>query len=552
MLNMERTFILGNSQAIQELGGIFKEVPELINEVEIHNWVVTLFLDNEVEKIVIEVGKNPLLSLEIGYHIRLSIEDLKGKSLVPILYLSTLSLNVIMSQTQIYSQILATKGVSFSEFDLQSNKAEILHLNGLNETEYITKFLKIIHIQPDETIGRHSLANIWGAYAMDKASNVNALPSDSEFKKKLYFKYLSAFNNTFLLKASPLKVQGYINIGNVDKIEAQDKRILLIDDEADKGWETVLKKVFKTNATDDFVVINEKAKDFDSLSETNKHTIETEIFDLYLIDLRLNGLEEEEILKTEDFSGMKVLQKIKTLNQGNQVVIFTASNKVWNLKALLDAGADGYYMKESPEYNFTRVISEQNYRDFKDNVTQCFSRGYLRDIWKLWINAKNENTNQDINFIAISNTALDMAWEQIRRSYLDFGFLTLFQCIESYANKLFYHDDVSDTYEMNGTTIIDCISDGQNEWVLTYNKDPKNGDYFSSGKEIQKSQQKPTTLYRASCLFHVNYQKGDAFLKDFGSLNKLRNDIAHHGAKGKTTKDDIEKILKIIKEIRIN
>ena len=57
-----------------------------------------------------------------------------------------------MLQTEIYSQILATKGVFFSEFELQSNKTEIEHLIGLNESEYLMKFLKIIHIQPDETV----------------------------------------------------------------------------------------------------------------------------------------------------------------------------------------------------------------------------------------------------------------------------------------------------------------------------------------------------------------------------------------------------------------
>src|SRR5690606_17315684 len=154
--------------------------------------------------------------------------------------------------------------------------------------------------------------------------------------------------------------------------------------------------------------------DFESFSEANKNIINSEKFDLYLVDLRLNGLEEDENLKTKEFSGMKVLQKIKSLNEGNQVIIFTASNKVWNLKSLLDAGADGYYMKESPEYNFSRVISEQNYKDFKENVKACFGRGYLSEVYKHWINAKDIETTTDHNFIAESNIALDIAWEQIK------------------------------------------------------------------------------------------------------------------------------------------
>lgn len=535
---------------MEEFGGTFIEVPNLINEVEIHNWVQTLFQDNEINKVVIEIGENPLLSLQIGYHIRLSIENIKESVLVPILYVSNLSLNSVMLQTDIHSQILATRGVYFSEFDLQPNKLEIEHLVGLNESEYLTKFLKVIHIQPDETVGRHSLANIWGAYAMDKASNANALSEDSEFRKKLYFKYVSAFNNLEKLKPSRLKVIRNINVGNVNKIMAEGKRILLIDDEASKGWETVLRKIFKTSSAEDFVVINEKVKDFEALSVASKSIVESDKFDLYLVDLRLNGLDEDENLKTEAFSGMKVLKKIKSLNEGNQVIVFTASNKVWNLKALLDAGADDYYMKESPEYNFSKTISEQNYKDLKDNVYTCFHRSYLREIFTEWDNTKSKNTNTDRLFIAESETALDIAWEQIKRDYLDFGFLTLFQSIENIANKPYLIDEYNDSLE--GETTIDKTDSAKHEWLMTFVKDKQNGDYFSSGKFIQESHRKPTTLYKVSCLFKIKHKKDEAFLKEIGKLNKLRNDIAHGGTRNTATKEDLIKILKILGEIRNN
>src|SRR5690606_9287577 len=125
-------------------------------------------------------------------------------------------------------------------------------------------------------------------------------------------------------------------------------------------------------------------------------------------------------------------------------------------------------MKESPEYNFPRAVSEQNYQGFKENVAQCFNRSYLREIWSVLMDSKNESTNQDKDLIAESNTALDIAWELIKSDYLDFGFLTLYQCIESYANKIFNYDDVSDTYEIDGTITIDNINTEENEWILTH------------------------------------------------------------------------------------
>jgi DNA-binding NarL/FixJ family response regulator len=547
---MERTFILGNSNSLKELEGTFIEIPMLKSEVEIHDWIIELFYRNEIEKVVIEITNEPKLSLQIGYHIRLSIEKIKEKVLVPIFYVSKLSLNAVMLQTGIYSQILATKGVFFSEFDLESNNVEIEYLKGLSESNYLINFLKIIHILPDETAGRHSLANIWGAYAMDKASNTNALSDDSEFKKTLYFKYVSAFNN--LDKLTPeeqilvvdnkrslktnLKILGNIN---------NAKRVLLIDDEASKGWETVLRKVFKTISSENFVVINEKVKDFEAFSQESKTIINTEKFDLYLVDLRLNGLEEDENLKTEDFSGMKVLKKIKSLNKGNQVIIFTASNKVWNLKALLDVGADGYYMKESPEYNFSNAISKQNYKDFKDNVDKCFERSYLREIYAEWENARSKNTNLNKRFIDESNTALDIAWEQIKTNYLDFGFLTLFQAVESFANKLYLSEDT-----LEGVVTIDKSESEKHKWLMTFKKDNLNGSYFIFGESILDSFNKPTALYKVSCLFKIKYNKDEVFLKEFGKLNKLRNDIAHGTKRVSVKKKDLINILNILGLIR--
>jgi DNA-binding NarL/FixJ family response regulator len=552
---MERTFILGNNNSLKELGGSFIEIPNLKNEVKIHDWIIELFHSNEICKIIIEIEENPLLSLQIGYHIRLSIDNIKERVLIPIFYISKLSLNSIMLETGIYSQIIATKGVSFSEYDLESNKMEIENLNSLNENEYLIKFLKIIHIQPDETVGRHSLANIWGASVMDKASEANALPDDSEFKKRLYFKYISAFNNIEKLKPTQQKIiednkriiKANLKIlGNINK----PKRILLIDDEASKGWEDVLRKVFRTLPSENFVVINEKVKDFEAFSNDSKSVIESEKFDLYLVDLRLNGLDEDENLKTEDFSGMKILKKIKSHNEGNQVIIFTASNKVWNLRALLDAGADGYYMKESPEYNFSNVVSKQNYKDFKANVDKCFERSYLREIYAEWQYTKNKKTNTDRHFIAESDTALDIAWELIKRNYLDFGFLNLFQSIENIANKLYSIDDYNDRLE-EVKTIDKTVGAGNEwEWLMTFNAGRGNGSYFTLGKSIQNSHTKPTALYKVSCLFKIKYQKEEAFLKEIGKLNKLRNDIAHGGTRNSATKKDLIEILKILGEIR--
>lgn len=545
---MEGIFIIGKSKDLKSLSDNFVELPNP-QKIKIHDWVISKLANSDFDKVVIELDENLILSLQIGYHIRLSLQELNRKSLIPILFISSLPLNTIVNTGEIYSHILSSRGTYFSEFeDIETLKKEVGLIEGLTEREYSTKFLKTIKILPDETTGRHSLANVWGAYAMDKAANTNALPADAEFKKELYFKYISAFNNLYKLKASSPNIVGKIAVGDPNFIQSERKRILLIDDEADNGWETVLRKVFKTTNDNDFVVIKEKVKDYEAFSDTSKKIIENNTFDLYLIDLRLNGLEEEDNLNTKEFSGMKVLNKIKSINEGNQVIIFTASNKVWNLKALLDARADGYYMKESPEYNFTRNFSEQNYEKFKEDVHRCFERCYLRDIYKIWKSAVEENKNQKDKFIQESNSMLDIAWSLVKQELLDFGYLTLFQIIELYANRKYNHKDNS--IELEGKKCYMIIEENET-WKLTFNKDSINGNYFSSGEEQNTRQVRPlTNLFKASCLFKFIYKKDDNFLKIFGNLNDLRNKIAHEGSKGKANSENIKKVLEIIKMIR--
>lgn len=556
---MEKIYILGNSKTIEEVGGTFIEIPNLINEVEIHHWVIQLFRDNRIDKILIEIGNNPLLSIQIGYHIRLSIEDLRENVLIPILFVSLPSLNEVILNTGIYSHLLATKGVYFSEFDLESIEREIPHLVSLHENEYLSKFLKIINIQPDETVGRHSLANIWGAFAMDIASNANALPKDSKFKKELYFKYITAFNNIYKLKPALIKVLGQVTIGGPNKIEVQGKKILLIDDEADKGWEVVLRKVFKTSNPEDFVVIKEKVKDFDSLSEANKLIIEKEKFDVYLIDLRLNGLDEDDNLKTEAFSGMKILQKIKSLNKGNQVIIFTASNKSWNLKSLLDAGADGYYLKESPEYNFSKDFSIQNYNKFKYDVKECINMSYLRivdtELNKIRENLKAVFPDNDVIENEV-DSYLNIFFELLKETkkdskYFNYAYIQLFLLIELFITQESIFKDGDNAYVIceNSDVLVQKRNVNKVEQAIMFNTN--NGKYELNRTEYPlKSDNDKTkrldTNFKVSALLMFRYGHTNSSVKKWTEIYTHRNTKIAHYKKDSTSTINIDNILDLI------
>ena len=151
---------------------------------------------------------------------------------------------------------------------------------------------------------------------------------------------------------------------------------------AESGWKDTLKNLF-TNA--EFEYIDRSVLSFEDYTEEEQNKILNEDWDLYLLDLRLGGDKEENIYNTDEFSGMKVLKRIKEHNRGNQVIMFTASNKAWNFKSLLspDAGANGYYIKESPALKLPEQFSLMNITAFITDVNKCFERAYLKEFYDL-------------------------------------------------------------------------------------------------------------------------------------------------------------------------
>jgi hypothetical protein len=414
------------------------------NDIELHDFILLNIKDLAVDKLVIEISKEDLKALKLAYHIRLSLNELRRSSLIPILFVSDKSLKQIISSNGIWSHIFATKGVGYAPYNLA--KIEIQNLEGLGSGEYKTHFLDIINVLPDETVGKHSIANQWGAFVMDKSANTFALLGEKDIMRtfnKLYFKYSDAFNFDYrsLVTKTQTEPDNVIS-GRPNQVKAQGYKILLIDDEADKGWEKVLRKVFCTTNIDDFQVINEQVKDYEAFSTLAKDKIENGNFDLFLIDLRLNGAQEEEVHDVNEFSGAKVLKEIKK-NKGNQVIIFTASNKAWNIEPLLNSGnygADAYYIKESPDYKFTTSLSEANYSNFKSNAEKLLSRNYLRKLFleitdlKKKVNSLKTSTSYSVNFLSEISNFLDQSFDMHYRAGNDrqfaFAYVTLNMIIE--------------------------------------------------------------------------------------------------------------------------
>lgn len=556
---MGKIFILGHNKLITLSGVEYIEIPIFRNDYEIHKWLLSLFKDHDIDKLIIDITNNFKISILLGLHIRLSLTELKNKALIPILYVSFNPLDIIVKEVTIWGHIFATKGIYFSIFNQNSLKKEIEISKGITPDEYKLQFLEIIKIMPNERIGRHSIANIWGAYVMDKAAKTMALQTNESLNKiqsDIYFKYLIAANYDLskLKKSSSRVINKNTNVSGANIIESSGKKILLIDDEADKGWKFVLRKIFKYA---DLHVIDENVTNYNNLTQQSKDIIENTSFDLYLVDLRLNGIREESISQTDDLSGMSVFKKIKSLNDGNQIIIFTASNKVWNQKALFEIGANGYYMKESPEYNFSDNFSLQNYNTFKDEVLNAFNLGFLRSIFtihyecKSFINRDRAYRRSNYQkFYDRTLSQLEIAFTLLKQAknakYLNLAYISYYKILEDYASQYDNFNRSYNSYYVNGIKVIDGTN---NRWKLKFKTQSSNNNrlsYFEIGSEYNNKQ--PTFLAKVSFLLAYKFSKNNNYLKKWGVLNDIRNTVVVHGGRDNNINiGDLLSLLDIIK-----
>lgn len=466
---MEKILVLGNEQTKKWSENIsnslFIQMPVFSLGEDGERKLCEFVISNigcDSKAIVIDVDEisKPELCLAFAMAIRLSILDIKSAALSPILFVSRATQDILTGYK--YSPVILTGSIAF---DLPENANDAIEvMEPLSPIEFRTKFLDVIKIIPNATEGRHSLANQWGADVLSRIVVGNE--TDNELIKKarhsFYFRYVRALSlGTSDIEDTIQEVETTSTPVNIKKIDATGKKILLIDDEADKGWYDVLCKMLLGSI---IVPIKEQVPDYNSFSDNAKSEIESGKYDLIFLDLRINGVAEEDTLRPNDFSGMKILNSIKKLNKGNQVIMFTASNKAWNMKALLDAGADGYYIKESPEYAFPTTYSVSNANELVKTINRCLKRGYLKDVaGEIKQFKKNESTfkYEDKLFSNIS-IQLDVAYSlissAITQQQFAFAYISLEQVFEIITDELI----VIDNYHY----IIDEIQEDCKDWKI--------------------------------------------------------------------------------------
>ncbi|NMB52448.1 MAG: hypothetical protein GX999_08985 [Bacteroidales bacterium] len=487
-----------------------------------------------------EENYTEFLGLRLAYHIRLTPEF--NNIQTPIVFYgldSTWEINRLSTLGQILftANIFSTDKISSNNF-----KKQIDYINTLpsvrqqSDDLFLKDFAAKTSLKaPGNYKSHHSIDNElallrWSTYLNcdDKIKEVK-----NNLKTNLYFKYINALNPIEKIeKGHKLNVEGKSNI-------------LLIDDESNKGWGAFYKSFFEFGPSVDFSSLEIEFKGL-TQDEVIKEAIkEVKAFnaDVVLLDLRLCDTDFQENILPDNLSGIKILKKIKEINRGIQVIITTASDKVWNYRA--SDKANGYIIKSRS----SEVSADMKH--LQTTINSCVKRSEsLKTLYSEWKTAFNSNADSKIDFNKEANTILEMSWELIDSGYTDFGYLSLFQLIENFAEKLYEIGEKQDTIEK--VMVIDKSDESNYKWCLKYIKDNcNNSSYFEfNDKENSSDLRKPTTLYKISCLFKFKYDKDNDFLKKIGHLNSIRNKIAHNSAKKVVTTEDIKELLKMITIIK--
>lgn len=559
---MERIFVVGNKSNSKWWNSLpnatYDSLPSFSlgedGEAKMSEYVSTKVPD-DITACVIDADNmlNVEICLAFAMALRLSVFDKHAVALVPIIFVTRSDSYIFYGYK--YSAIILTGSVVL---EIPENTLEALQsIKSLTPKEYIDNFLNIIKILPNATEGRHSLANQWGADILCRIICGATIGNEMirRARQSLYFRYTLAQTLTSQ-QIHDIAAGGslYNNTETLPQIEATGKKVLLLDDEVNKGWSDVLGALLKGA---ELVTVSQKASCYDDLPIDVCRHLEEGVYDLVFLDLRMNGAQEEKVLSPNEFSGMKILKAIKAANQGIQVIMFTASNKAWNMKALLDAGADGYYIKESPEFAFPNSYSVSNANQFIQSIKLCLDNGYLRNIYsKVW-KVKDliettclfgERTKEVLTNIDVAYNLL--AHGRNRAEYQAYAYLQLFLTIEKYVRLCSDFDfpipnSDSDLYLNNGDKRYRILKDrSKNGYESAISMEYghyiiKNGKYLTKTGFVD-------TNFLVSAILIYKFGKENSAANKWTKIYKVRNEKAAHSKDSTVSIDDFDRILEFM------
>lgn len=187
----------------------------------------------------------------------------------------------------------------------------------------------------------------------------------------------------------------YLLSGKELPIISNSIRILHVDDQWADGWGEIFCRIIYTDEfiecidktlsehkwNDKFISIKPTARMVDAF-KTYCEQFADELysnfvdFDLIMLDLRLMPEEDIYIEEIRGLSGAILLQAIRKKFKALPIIMTTASNKVWSYEQVINLGADGYWIKEGLDLNYSNKETLANYIKLIELITKVTSHKY--------------------------------------------------------------------------------------------------------------------------------------------------------------------------------
>ena len=484
--------------------------------------------------------------LRLAYHIRLA-DSLKEKVTIPIVFLAEETVQ-FLGATSSDPMILFSQGVYVIKDTLEAYKKseEWISQGIIKPLGSFDQFIETINIKaPASYRSHHSITNEWSILRWANVLGVSSKPEFGAVKdnieKLLYYKYLS--------KKYPISIAAS---GPVLEITGKGK-ILYIDDEWKKGWNIIFKNIFN-NGNLKFETLEKDFKDQTRQEIIDLCIAKVQAFDpdVVLLDLRLAD-DDFNGLKCEEMTGYKVLEAIKTINPGIHVIIFTASNKVWNLNALQIARSDGFLLKESPELSIDEDYTANSLEQLAGLISQGLDMAFLKDIIVKMNHIEGISTGlvgeEKDEFKDRLTINFDVAFSLLKQAkfvpkFFNYAFLQLFQIIEDFATipSVFSGSTTCYVGDTSEGILVRKDFEGKTTDAIKFNE----GKYIIEKAEIS-FQKSPNTNFIVSSLIIFRIGQATSTYLKWNKIYKIRNQkAAHFSTISDINENDIAMILTFI------
>ena len=469
-----------------------------VSDKDLDNYVKEWFTESEYKALYIPLCFGKILSdyngLRLAIHIRCTPSINQNK---PIYIYSPVPTSFLVRSQ--YFDILKTRGVKLINMHPEKIIESLGSINPLTENDIKHEMGKIQLPVPQNYEDGHSIANEWAIYRWANATDSEDSAIEkitNTIKSNLYFKHLTTIyppSEIKLIKEDRLKFRDQLSGISDGLLEQKDINILYVDDEADKGWYEIMANIiYDVNNINGFDYLGEslKALSQQEIIDQVVNRVKEDSANIVLLDFRLHK-KDHDSHSIEDITSVQILKKIKAFNPGIQVIVFSATNKVWNLLALQKYGADGFVIKESPENSKDPSFTERTIDNFINTMSVCISNRYKKEIYqsvsklncKLKEDAKKHIVDKGFQkavelFYAIACLSLP---KYVEDQNFDHSFMNFFRIIEAVANEQIdaENPEVKEN-EKTGTIRYYYKFRGTDDYLMDYDEE----EFSQTGKKL--------------------------------------------------------------------